>query len=390
MKHRIRVAHIITRLCRGGAQENTFHTVRLANRERFETDLISGLVQSSAEGSIAERVQQAGISVIWEPALVRNVSPGKDVQALLRLTRLFREKKYHIVHTHTSKAGFIGRVAAHRAGIPIIVHTPHGNIFDGYFSPLTTYAFIKLEQFAAQRTHCLIELTQRGIEQNLSRGIGTPEQWRCVFSGIDCSVFDDARTQREVTRRTLNVTTAHVLIGGIGRLEPVKGFAYFVEAARKVLTRVPHARFVLVGDGTERDPLLRKADDLGDRFRLLGFRDDVPKLMAALDMLVVPSLNEGMGRVILEAGAAGVPVVATAVGGIPDVVQDGKTGILVHPKDDDALAQAIVMLALDASLRRRMGEEALRYVVPRYSIEFMVKEIEAIYEELTEKYGVVA
>lgn len=389
MKRRIRVAHVITRLCRGGAQENTFHTVRLANKERFEVDLISGLAQSNTEGSIAERVQQAGISITWEPALVRNVSPWKDVQALLRLTHLFREKKYHIVHTHTSKAGFIGRIAAHRAGVPIIVHTPHGNIFDGYFSPLTTYAFIKMEQFAARHTHCLIELTQRGIEENLSRGIGRPEQWRCVFSGIECSVFTNARTYREATRTSWNVATDHILIGGVGRLEPVKGFSYFVKAAHKVLTRVPHARFLLVGDGTEKDQLLDETKHFGERFRLLGFRDDVPELMAALDVLVVPSINEGMGRVILEAGAAGVPVVATAVGGIPDIVQDGKTGILVPPKDTDALAQAIVLLALDETLRRRMSEEALRYIAPRYSIEAMIKEIETIYEQLIEKQHVV-
>ena len=173
---RFRVAHVITRLCRGGAQENTFHTVRLANRARFEVDLISGYSRGR-EGSIEDTVRAAGIEVCHEPALVRSIAPVRDILALRRLTRLFRERRYDIVHTHTSKAGFIGRLAAERAGVPIVVHTPHGNIFQGYFSKPMTRLFVWMERHAARRTDKLIELTPGGVEEHLAEGIGQRGQY---------------------------------------------------------------------------------------------------------------------------------------------------------------------------------------------------------------------
>ncbi len=378
---RFRVAHVITRLCKGGAQENTFHTVRLGNQERFESHLIAGYA-GGPEGSIEDAVRAAGIDIIREPALVRNAAPMRDTLALMRLTRLFKRNRYDIVHTHTSKAGFLGRLAAERAGVPIVVHTPHGNIFQGYFSKLQTLMFIWMERHAARRTDRIIELTAGGIEEHLAQDIGQREQYRVIYSGIDFAPYETALRKREETRLALGATPDTYLVGGVGRLERVKGFAYFVQAARLIADKAPQARFFIAGQGSLEDALRGEASSVAERFQFLGLREDVPDLMAAMDLIVVPSLNEGMGRVLLEAAAAATPAVASNVGGIPDIVVDGGTGVLVPSRDASALAEAVISLAKDAERRRGMGELARAMAVPAYSIEHMVEQIEMLYEEL--------
>ncbi|MCC6696171.1 MAG: glycosyltransferase family 4 protein [Candidatus Hydrogenedentes bacterium] len=382
---RYRIAHVITRLCKGGAQENTFHSVRLADRERFEVDLISGPTHGS-EGSIEAAVGAAGIAITRVPSLVRNPDPWHDARAYLELKRLFRERRYDIVHTHTSKAGYLGRMAAAHAGVPIIVHTPHGHIFFGYFNTGLTAFFTQLERQAARKTDRLIALTARGIDEHVAEGVGRREQWESIFSGIDLSPYPEAIARRDDTRRELGIPTEAFLAGAVGRLEPVKGFAYFIEAARAVLREAPDSHFVLAGDGSLSDELRTRAADLGERFRFLGLRHDVPDLMAAMDVCVVPSLNEGMGRVLLEAGAAGTPVAASAVGGIPDIVRDGGTGLLVPSRDVEALANAILRLRRDPVRRARMSTAA-REAASGYSLECMVQRIESVYNTLIKEKG---
>ncbi|MCL4695212.1 MAG: glycosyltransferase family 4 protein, partial [Candidatus Hydrogenedentes bacterium] len=239
---------------------------------------------------------------------------------------------------------------------------------------------------AARKTDRLIALTHRGIEEHLQRGVGRPEQWEAIFSGIDLSPYAQAVERRASTRETLGIKMDEFVIGAVGRLEPVKGFAYFVEAARAIAGSVPESRFILVGDGSLADSLRAQAADLGERFQFLGLRHDVPDLMAAFDLCVVPSLNEGMGRVVLEAGAAGAPVVASRVGGIPEIVRDGDTGILVPPQRAGAIVEAVLRLHGDPALRWQMSEAA-RSVTAAYGLESMVRRIEDLYERLIEEKG---
>lgn len=378
---RPRIAHIITRLSQGGAQENTFHTVRLADRTRYTVDLISG-PGGDAEGSMEDTVRDAGIEIIREPHLVRAPAPHRDLLALRGLTRTLRAGRYDLVHTHTSKAGFLGRLAAERAGIPHVVHTSHGNVFDGYFNTPLTRLFVWMERHAARRTSRIIELTAGGVEAHLAEGIGQREQYRIVFSGIDCTPFEDAMNRRAETRASLGVGEDVTLIGGVGRLAPVKGFTHFVAMARELATTMPDLRFVIAGEGEEAERLRDEAGTGPQAVQFLGQRTDIPQLMAAFDILVVPSLNEGMGRVILEAGAAGTPVVASHVGGIPDVVDDGETGLLVRPRDVSGLVSAVQTLVHSPERRRLMGATARARVVPHFSLATMVQRIEAIYEEI--------
>jgi glycosyltransferase involved in cell wall biosynthesis len=383
-KTKIRVAHIITRLCKGGAQENTFHTVRLADSDRFEADLISGPTHGR-EGSIEEVIREAGIVIQREPFLVRNPAPLRDLLTLRRLTRRLRQGRYDIVHTHTSKAGLLGRLAAERAGVPIVVHTPHGNVFHGYFNPILTRLFVWMERHGARRTGRIIELTAGGIEEHLNEGIGQRDQYTVIFSGIDIHPFDAAIENREATRAARGIAPEDVLIGGVGRLEPVKGFTYFVEAAKAIAAKAPEARFLHAGAGSQAAKLREAAGPLGERFQFAGLREDVPELMAAMDILVAPSVNEGMGRVLLEAGAAAVPAVASRVGGIPDIVDDDETGLLVPPRDAAAIAGAVLELIRAPERRRLMGATARAKVAPHYSLESMVERIEALYEELIDE-----
>jgi len=380
-KRPVRVAHIITRLCRGGAQENTFHTVRLADRGRYEVDLISGPTRGR-EGSMEADIRAAGVPIIREPFLVRAPSPPHDILALRGLTKKLREGRYDLVHTHTSKAGILGRLAAERAGIRHVVHTPHGNVFHGYFNGPLTRLFVWMERHAARRTCRIIELTAGGVEEHLAEGIGQRDQYRVVFSGIDTAPYADAIARREATRAALGIRPEEIAIGGVGRLEPVKGFTYFVAMARQLLDVEQPLRFFLIGEGAQKAALQRQAEEAGVRVAFLGMRHDVPALMAALDLLVVPSINEGMGRVILEAGAAETPVVASRVGGIPDVVDDGETGLLAPPRAPEALAAAARELIRSPERRRLMGATARAKVVPHFSLERMVQRIETVYEEV--------
>lgn len=329
-----------------------------------------------------------GVAIHREPFLVREPAPLRDWITLKRLERRFRARQYHIVHTHTSKAGVLGRLAAARAGVPIIVHTPHGNIFQGYFHPALTRLFVWMERHCARRTDRIIELTSGGVDEHLAEGIGQHDQYRVIFSGIDTEPFGAAIARRPETRAALGVAPDDVLIGAAGRLEPIKGFTYFVEAARAIAEVEPRAQFALAGDGALAQALREQARPLGDRFRWLGWRGDIPGLMAAMDVLVVPSVNEGMGRVLLEAGAAGVAAVASRVGGIPDIVDDGETGLLVRPRDAGAIAEAVLALARSPERRRWMGETARAKIVPHFSLRTMVERIEALYEELAHEKGV--
>ena len=381
---KVRVAHVITRLCNGGAQENTFHSVRLADRDRFDVDLISG-PSNGYEGSMEEAVKRSGVSIHREPALMRDVSPVNDLRALHGLTKRFNERRYDIVHTHTSKAGVLGRLAAKRAGTPIVVHTPHGNIFDGYFSPWKTRLFVGAERAAAKWSDRLVELTASGVDDYLLQGIGIREQYAVIFSGIELSPYEHAVSSREATRVALGIGPDEFLVGGVGRLEPVKGFTYFIAAAECIAETAGDVRFIHAGHGSLERDLRTQAGPLGGRMQFLGLRNDVPYLMAAMDVLVVPSLNEGMGRVVLEAGAAGTAVVASKVGGIPDIVRENVTGLLVPPKSPGGIAEAVLGLRADPARLRAMGEAARAYVVPAFGLDRMVMRIESLYEELIEE-----
>jgi len=307
---------------------------------------------------------------------------------VLALTRLFRQTRPTIVHTHTSKAGFVGRLAARLARVPVVIHQPHGHIFYGYWGRARTALFVTLERAAARWTDTLVALTPREIEEHLERAIGRAAQWTVVPSGVPTARLRAAAPSREAARARLGLPAGAFVVAGVGRLVPIKGFDLLVDALPALVARVPSAHALLIGDGEERAALEARAEALGvrARLRITGAVTDVGGVLAAADVLAAPSRNEGMGRVLVEAMAIGLPVVGAMVGGIPDVIVDGECGRLVPADDAAALARALAELGGDAALRAKLGAAAM----PRaeaFSTDVAAAAMGSIYDGLVRARG---
>jgi glycosyltransferase involved in cell wall biosynthesis len=379
--------HFVTRLSLGGPSLNTIDSVAAMDRAGWRTILAVGTV--GKEISVLDQARSRGCETVLLPALAREVSPARDLLALWEVLRLIRRERVALVHTHTSKAGFVGRLAAWLARVPIVVHTPHGHIFYGYYGPVATSVFVALERLAARLTDRIIVLTERGVEEHLARGIGRREQFSVIPSGVDLEAVRQRAPAYEAARGRLGVDPETRLVVGLGRLVPVKGFQVLVRALPLILAVVPSARLLLVGDGPLHADLVAEAQALGvgDRLEMAGAQLDPVPFLAAADLVVVPSLNEGMGRVLVEAMALARPVVATRVGGIPAVVVEGETGSLVPPGDPPTLARAVSELLKDHGLRQRMGEAGRRRA-EQFSLAVMESRLLDLYRGLCAEKGV--
>jgi glycosyltransferase involved in cell wall biosynthesis len=353
----IRVMHVITRLTMGGSSENTVSQIEALDRVGYASTLVLG---PQSEPKIVETARRRGCRVLEIEGLVREVSPARDVAAVLQLWRLFRRARPAIVHTHTSKAGFVGRLAAWLAGVPAVIHQPHGHIFYGYWSRPRTAMFVALERIAAHWTDTIVTLTRREVEEHLERGIGRATQYAVVPSGVPTQALRAQAPPRAEARARLGLPPEAFVVAGVGRLVPIKGFDLLVGALADVAARVPDTHVLLIGEGADRAALEARAAALGvaDRLHITGSVTDVMAWLAGADVLAAPSRNEGMGRVLVEAMTLGLPVVGTRVGGIGDVIVDKECGLLVPPDDAGALADALVELGRDASRRAKLGAAA--------------------------------
>ncbi len=389
-KRRVRIVHVITRLIVGGAQENTLLTVKYLDRRRFEVTLAAGPTVGP-EGSLEAEIPP-DVHFVLIPPLVRAPSPINDLRALSALYLLMRRGRYHIAHTHTTKAGILGRIAARLAGLPAVVHTHHGHAFHGYLSPVGSRMLVAAERWLALWTDRrwlalwtdrIVCLTEAERLDYLRYGVGRPEQHLVIHSGVQVERFA-RQVDPEICRRSLGLRPGIPVVGCVARLVPVKGVDYLVQAFMKVRSAVPDAHLVIVGDGPERSALETSVRRLGldGAVTFTGLRPEVADLMHAFDVVAVPSLNEGMGKVAVEAMAAGRPVVASDVVGLREVVQDGRTGFLVRSGDSQHLATALVRVLQDAGLRARMGE-AGRVRATAYDTSRMVEELTEHYYGLT-------
>jgi glycosyltransferase involved in cell wall biosynthesis len=381
----IPVLHIITRLIIGGAQENTMLTAALLDPDRYAVDVISG-PQTGSEGSLQEEVRARGIPLTIEPALVREIRPAKDLLAVVRLARFIRRSRYAIVHTHSSKAGVLGRWAAWLAGTPIIVHTVHGWGHHERQHPLARRFYILLEQVTQRITDKLIVVSPRNIEKGLADGIATPAKYVTIRSGIELDRFRRPARPREAVRAELGIPLDAPVVGTVTRLSPQKAPLDFVTATAQVAASRPNAHFVVVGDGPLRAEVESRvaAAGLAGRFHLTGLRRDVPDLLHSFDVFALTSLWEGLPRVLIQAMAAGLPVVATAVDGSAEAVEDGVNGLLTPPGDPQALAAALLRLLGDPALAVQMGA-AGQERAGEFGARKMVDDIAALYETLLTK-----
>lgn len=376
---RIKVVHVITRLDPGGSSENTLLTLRGLDKNRYVLTLIYGETETPPQEDLRQ-LKAAGVQVVRVKELVRAVHPWKDLIALIKLVRFFRRNAPDLVHTHSSKAGLLGRLAARLAGVRRLVHTPHGHVFYGYFNPITNWVFLRLERCLGKVTDRLITLTERGKEEHVSYRILAAERIVPIHSGILLERFrEDVQAAPELGR-----LGPGPFIGMVARLVPIKGHRHLLEAAPEVLKGFPTARFLLVGDGPLRQALEARCRSLNISHAVifLGEKEDVRPLLKGMTLVVLTSLNEGMGRVLLEAQAMGKPVIGTRVGGIPDIIREGETGLIVPPKDPKALAHAILSLLKDPQKCQSMGEAAQRWASQKFGVEAMVSKIARLYEEL--------
>jgi len=380
--NRIKVVHIITRLDRGGSADNTLITVMELDRKKFEVTLIAGKTTEPSP-KLAQLKGQTYISFFQIPQLVREVNPYNDLIAFIKLYQLLKKGNFDIVHTHSSKAGILGRWAARLAKAPYIVHTPHGNIFYGYYGRFLTYLFILMERFSARFTHRIITLTNKGIEEHLGFKVGFPDKFLSIYSGIDLSSFLGYKEDDMNVKKELGIPVNHRVVGSVARMVPVKDHLTLIKAAPLIAEAFPQVSFLLVGDGPLRShvELLAEKLGVGKRVIITGMRDDIPRLLSAMDIVTLTSLNEGMGRSLVEAMAMGRAVVATDVGGVAEVVEDGTTGLLVPPSSPHQLAEAVINLLRDDKKRESFGWRA-RNMVARFSAQAMVREIEKLYLEL--------
>jgi glycosyltransferase involved in cell wall biosynthesis len=378
----VRVCHVITRLELGGAQENTLYTVAHL-RPPFAPSLVCG------PGGLLDAEARAipGLELCFVPSLVRPIRPGRDLAATLALWRLFRRLRPAIVHTHSSKAGILGRLAAWLAGAPVVVHSIHGFGFhDRQAAPLRRL-LIGAERLAARGTTRFVAVSRANLETGARLGIVEPQRARLIRSGIPVAVFTAAAARREAARaalrRELGWPPEAPVIGMIACLKPQKAPGSFVEVAARVAAARPDARFLIAGDGELRAAVETRVRQLGlrDRLRLLGWRRDIPQLLAALDVMLLTSLWEGLPKVVPEAIAAGVPVVATSVDGTNDILQDGVTGLVAPPDDPQGLAARVLRLLEEPALGKALTGRA-GALLPEFDIDRMVRAQEDLYLEL--------
>lgn len=375
---RLRVLNIITRMILGGAQETALLQAALLDRERFACEILTG-PETGSEGSLHEAVLARGIPLHVEPALVRAVRPWDDARALGRIETRLRAGSWDVVHTHTSKAGVLGRIAARRAGVPVVVHTAHGWAFHargaGFWLPI--------ERWCARRCDAIVVVSRTDEASGLARAVGTPAQYHLIRSGIELEAFRSPGVTREQARARLGLTPEAFVVGMVGRLSEQKAPLDLIAAFARVAAAMPALTLVLVGDGPLREPVDRAvaATGLDARVLRLGLRTDVPQLLAAFDALALTSRWEGMPRVFPQAMAARLPILATAVDGAREAVVPDETGVLVPPGDVAAIAGALHALAGDPVRARRMGEAGARRA-DEFDAGRMARQLEALYLEL--------
>ena len=386
----MRVTHVITRLIIGGAQENTIASVfGLRQKPGMQVDLVSGPT-IGPEGSLESEFASAPQLLTILPELVRPVHPWRDTFALRKLTALFRRRRPDIVHTHSGKAGILGRVAAARAKVPIVIHTIHGPSFGRFQGSLANWAFRSAERRATQWTTHFVAVADAMIDQYLAAGIGTREQYTKIISGFALQPFLQAKNDPAL-RTQLGIAPTDVVVGKIARFFRLKGHDDLFAVAPDLVRRCPQMKFLLVGDGAWR----ARFEDRARAYGLQGhfvFTGLVPpahvaELVGIMDMLVHLSLREGLPRTLPQALAAARPVVAYDCDGAREVCLDGETGFLVQPGDLPALSSRIAQLAGDPALREQLGRRGQQLVRGQFSVERMVDNLHALYLRLMSERG---
>lgn len=379
----IPVLHPITRLIVGGAQENTLFTAERLDRQLYSVTVICG-PQTGSEGSLIAEGMERGIDIKIIPELVREINPLKDLIALWKLYREMRSNHYMIVHTHSSKAGIIGRIAAKLSQTPVIIHTIHGWSFHEHMPSFVRGFYILLEKICALYSDLLIVVAETDRQKGLEAHIGSSNQYLLIRSAIPLDDFDPHQQNRQKNRLKLGIPENVPVLGNIGRLSLQKNPLEWVKIAGEIGRALPDAWFLIVGDGPLRDEVRTavEVEQIATRTLMTGLRRDIPDMLSIMDVFLMTSLWEGLPRVIPQAMAMKVPIVAYANDGIVEVIQHEKTGILIPSGDRSQASRRCIALLSDTKENSLITGEAYRFVHSEFKLDKMIEQISLAYNQL--------
>ena len=373
-----KVLHLITHLGIGGAQDNTLLTVEKCDRTRFDVH-----IASYPDGKWSDRAKKATEHFHTIPNLVHPIHPLKDVLCLFDLVKLFRQEKFDIVHTHSTKAGILGRWAGRLAKVPIIVHTIHGFAFHDFMSAWKRQLYINLERSAKPCTDFLITVSELNRKEAVDLNLIELENSQTVYSGINFSKLDRS-SEPSQTRQKLEIPEEWQVIAMVGRLDKQKAPNILIDAFKQVIQQRPKTLLLLVGDGELQENLQEQVSKLGisQNVKFLGSREDVPEILKIADIFALSSLWEGLGRAMTEAMLVGKPVVVPNIYGIPEIVHHNETGLLFDAGDVEKLALNLIFLLQNPQERERLGRNAQQLTRQLFDADLMVDQIEDIYERM--------
>jgi len=378
----MKIVHIITRLIIGGAQENTLLSCEGQHRLGHEVTLLTG-PPLGPEGSLMYRAEQAGYRVEVIDEMRRALQPHKDYVSYHALIERLKQLKPDVVHTHSSKAGVIGRWAAHRADVPMIVHTIHGLAFTASTRRVVNSFYKFCERHTAPITDKIVCVADAMRDQSLEAHIGVSDQYVTVYSGMETASFVNPPVPRETVRDSWNIRDDDVIVGTIARLFHLKGHEDLLDIAPELCAKHPQVRFLWVGDGLLRGAFEDRiaAMNLKDRFILTGLvkPDKIPQLVNAMDILAHPSRREGLARALPQGSLAGIPTITYDIDGAKEGVIDGVTGFVHPPFKKKAFAESISKLVEDAAMRKRMGDAGREFALSRFDAQVMVNDLEKVY-----------
>jgi glycosyltransferase involved in cell wall biosynthesis len=370
----VKVLELITRLDKGGAPRVFLKLIRGLKERGIEVVMASGPSQQP-EKDPAEFSSKSHIPYHPLPSLCREISLVHDFLAFFQIIALIRKERPAILHTHTTKAGVLGRIAG-RMTRTRVIHTPHGHLFYGYFGKGKEQFYVFVERLAARFCERIITISEDERREYLNRGIGDKKKVVIIYNGIDIEQFpgDGQRVKRE-----LGLAQQVPLVGFVGRLEEVKGPHLFVDAAMRIMAAAPQTHFLMLGDGAMKEGLIQKAQGM-PHLHILGYREDIADCLAALDILLIPSLNDGFNLVAVEAMASSKPIVATAVGGLPEVIGNG--GILIRSGDTNRMAKEAIKLLNSPGLRKEIGARGRRRAEALFSWDISLQKTLALYHQV--------
>jgi len=375
-REKIRVLHIITKMDWGGAQENTLLTVQGLRGTGFDVHLAS-----SPGGHWEQKAREIADRYFVIPSMRRGIYLMNNTRAFFELFDLIRSNHYDVVHTHSTNAGLLGRAAAKLAGVPVIVHTVHGFGFDNVtFSRWARFLLIQLEKVAGIFTDRLVMQAKRNEQEAFEMRIASEEKMITIYSGISLNRFHKSYDKKRI-KKQLNISEGSFVVGWVGRMTEQNAPWIFLDAAKYLSEMYPEIHFLMIGDGHLRSYCEEMSREI-TRITFTGYRSDVHEMYAVMDVLVSTVRWAGLGRTITQAMASGLPVISTGVNGVPELVKDGVTGLIIPVDDPDAIAGTVKNLFLNPDLRSKIAENAEEIVTPAFSVESMVEQTKTLYLNL--------